>query len=236
MATLADLIPDPDSVLALEPDELAGVALELLSSSGENEPSRLHPSSFTHPNTIGSYPAPKRGDIALALMEAWSWLLQEGLIAPVPSDTFGWHFITRRGKKIKNREGLVAYRNSVILPRGLLHPVIAKACWSAFLRGDYDTAVFQAFKELEVKIRESSGSKAEEYGVQLVRKAFNPQTGVLTDTQAPDAEKEALMHLVAGAVGSYKNPHSHRKIQLGPEEAVEMIVLSSHLYKIIDAK
>jgi uncharacterized protein (TIGR02391 family) len=118
----------------------------------------------------------------------------------------------------------------------LLHPVIAKACWSAFLRGDYDTAVFQAFKELEVKIRESSGSKAEEYGVQLVRKAFNPQTGVLTDTQAPDAEKEALMHLVAGAVGSYKNPHSHRKIQLGPEEAVEMIVLSSHLCKIIDAK
>lgn len=236
MATLADLIPDADSALALEPEELAGVALELLWSSGANEPSRLNPTSFTHPDTIGSYPESKRGDIALALMEAWSWLLQEGLIAPVPSDTFGWHFITRRGKKIKNRDGLVAYRNSVILPRGLLHPVIAKACWSAFLRGDYDTAVFQAFKELEVKIREASGSKAEEYGVQLVRKAFNPQTGVLTDTQAPDAEKEALMHLVAGAVGSYKNPHSHRKIQLGPEEAVEMIVLSSHLYKIIDAK
>ena len=236
MATLADLIPDADSVLALEPEELAGVALELLSSAGENEPSRLNPSSFTHPNTIGSYPGPKRDDIAFALMEAWGWLLQEGLIAPVPSDTSGWHFITRRGKKIKNREGLAAYRNSVILPRGLLHPVIVKACWSAFLRGDYDTAVFQAFKELEVKIRESSGSKADEYGVHLVRKAFNPKNGTLTDAEAPDAEKEALMNLVAGAVGSYKNPHSHRKIQLVPEEAVEMIVLSSHLYKIIDAK
>ena len=30
MATLADLIPDPNSVLALELEELAGVALELL--------------------------------------------------------------------------------------------------------------------------------------------------------------------------------------------------------------
>ncbi len=46
MTTLAELIPDPDAVLALEPEEIAGVALELLSSSGPNEPSRLHPLKF----------------------------------------------------------------------------------------------------------------------------------------------------------------------------------------------
>lgn len=52
MATLYDLIPDADSVLALEPEELAGVGLELITSgASEGGPSRLHPTSFTHPDT-----------------------------------------------------------------------------------------------------------------------------------------------------------------------------------------
>jgi len=236
MATFADLVPDPSSVLALEPEELAGVALELLTSSGPDDPPRLNPISFIDPRTMGTYPEGQRKEIEFALMESWHWLVQEGLIAPRPGDTSGWHFITRRGKKIKNREGLAAYRNSVLLPRKLLHPAVVQACWSAFLRGDYDTAVFQTFKELEVAIREGGKFKPEDYGTELARKAFHESTGALTDQSVPVSERLALSHLMAGALGSYKNPHSHRKVKLTAEEAVEMIILGSHLLKIVDVR
>ena len=234
MPTLFDLIPDADTVLALEPDELAGVAMELLTNVEPMSASRLHPTAFAHPQTIGLYPEHRRKEVEFALLEAWNWLVQEGLIAPTADA--GWHFITRRGKKLTTRTSLAAYRSTVLLPRKLLHPSISAASWSAFLRGDYDTAVFQSYKELEVKIREAAKAKPEDFGVPLARKAFHPQTGPLIDLSATEAERESLMHMVAGAIGSYKNPHSHRKVLLGAEEAIEMIMLASHLYKIVEVR
>lgn len=236
MTTLYDLLPDAASILVLEPEELAGLALELINDAEQNGPSRLNSTSFTSFNTIGQFAQSDREQIRLALAEAWSWLVREGLIAPTPDDTFGWHFVTRRGKKLKNRDGLSGYINSVLLPRATLHPEIVKVGWSAFMRGDYDTAVFQAFKELEVAIREAGMFKAEDYGVELARKAFHETTGPLTDQSKPIAERAALSHLMAGALGSYKNPHSHRKVQLAADEACEMIVLASHLLKIVDTR
>lgn len=47
--------------------------------------------------------------------------------------------------------------------------------------------------------------------------------------------REALSHLFAGAIGSYKNPSSHRRVDLDAEQATEMTMLASHLLKIVDA-
>lgn len=236
MTTLYEILPDAEAICLLEPEELAGLALELLKTSGLNAPSRLHPTSFTNPDTLGAFEPSARDKVALVMAEGWHWLVQEGLIAPRPGDTFGWHFITRRGQKVSNRTDLSAYVNAVILPRKLLHPAIAKACWSAFMRGDYDTSVFQAYKELEIKIREASRAKPEDIGMPLARKAFNVQSGALTDYTATEGEREALMHMISGALGSYKNPNSHRKVIVSAVESVEMIMLASHLYKIVESR
>jgi hypothetical protein len=43
----------------------------------------------------------------------------------------------------------------------------------------------------------------------LMRKAFDKTTGPLTELSQPEAQRDSLAHLFAGAIGSYKNPHSH---------------------------
>jgi len=164
------------------------------------------------------------------------WLEREGFIAPKPGGHIGGdeYFITRRGEQIKRRDDFKAYQKSSLLPKKQIHSRIAQKVWATFLRGDYDTAVFQAFKEVEVAVREGCNLSDSDIGVPLMRKAFNPETGILTDTESEGGERVALMELFEGAIGSYKNPHSHRNIQIEAEEAVEMITLASHLLKIVD--
>lgn len=105
----------------------------------------------------------------------------------------------------------------------------------AFMRGEYDVAVFQAMKAVEIAVREASGSS--ELGVKLMRDAFRPDNGPLTDRSTEKGEQEARMSLFAGAIGSFKNPQSHRDVNLEDAgEAMEVIMLANHLLRIVDGR
>jgi uncharacterized protein (TIGR02391 family) len=142
---------------------------------------------------------------------------------------------------LKSPKDFAEYRKTSLLPKGQLHPLIAAKVYPAFLLGEYDTAVFQAFREIEVAVRRAGGFPDDLVGTKLMRDAFRPDTknssalpGPLTDATLPVAEQDGMSNLFAGAISLYKNPQSHQNIPTEAIDAAEVIVFASHLLRIVD--
>ena len=134
------------------------------------------------------------------------------------------------------RENEVDMSEPDFFPEYQLHPIISQKVWSMFLQGNYDPAVLQAFKQVEIAVRKAGNYTEKDIGVPLMRTAFHKDTGNLTDPNQQEAEQEAIAHLFAGAIGYCKNPGSHREVEITAEEAVELITFASYLLRIVDSR
>lgn len=218
----------------MEPEELAPFVLKYLANLPEQSVNRYNFTNHANPE-YSEYSGGNPEKFCHRLMEAWVWLEKEQFIAPKPGTQGDWAFITRRGKKILAGNDFDAYKQGTLLPSHDLDPILVEKVKPLFLRGDYETGVFQAFKEVEIRVRTACGFSNSEFGVELMKRAFNEKNGHLTDPNATMGEKNATRELFTGAIGIFKNPPSHRAVEFAnPAEAADIIRFANHLLRMVD--
>ena len=229
--TLVSLFPDPEPLLQLSPEEVAWVILEIVKSWDSNQ---LH-QNMNHHNFSSTEVIPYtqlRQEVMEVLVEGWAWLKRECSLVPRPG-SFDNLILSRKAKQISSRTQLEAYRRSNVLS-GMLHPSIERESKAAFMRGEYETAIFNAFKEVEVAVRQAGSFTANDLGIQLMNDAFQVKIGPLTDKTIPESEQLGLRNLFSGAIGYYKNPGSHRHFPTDPIEVAETLFFASLLLRIVE--
>ncbi len=115
-----------------------------------------------------------------------------------------------------------------------LHPKIVQRCRALFENSQYDEAIFNAMKTVEEEIRNRAGAAPTDLGVALVSKTMNPQNPKLTFSSV-NPEQEAAHSLYRGAIGSFKNPLSHRFLNTSdPIRTFEILGFASLLIRMLD--
>lgn len=202
MIALAKEIPDVDVMLSLNVEDLALLLLELLQRDGDPGAvncGNLNNEIWASGSDTPLYSRERRHDVQQAITEAFMWLQSAVLLIPADPGNpgHGWFKLGRRARQMKSADDYTAFREGRILPRELLHESIAERVRLLHTRGQYDTAVFEAMRQVEISVRQACGYGAGEIGVPMMRRAFGTR-GPLTDANAEAGEQDALMNLFVG--------------------------------------
>ncbi len=245
METIQSVFPNADDLLSTPIEDLAPILLKL--ATARRQGAGFIPEAVTQitigtgfaATATGGYPGHKQTQVDAVLSKAWNWLEREGFIEPSPgvNGRNGWRVLTDKGEAVANGQDFRKLREAMAFPKELLHPAIREKVWGALRRDELDEAVRTAFVAVEDAVREAGGFSHGDFGVDLMRKAFHPETGPLTNMKAHKPERDALAHFFSGAIGAWKNPVSHRGGVLAElQEAQDEVMLASHLLRIVDTR
>ena len=136
--------------------------------------------------------------------------------------------------KPKSSRSTVAKNSPAAFSLEFLSPRIVEKCTDHFFAAKYDDCILNAAKVVEVFVREKASLASEDVGVNLMRKAFKPSAPILKFS-AVSAEQEAAMNLYCGFIGFFKNPHSHKFMNISdPLSAFEILCMANHLCTMLE--
>lgn len=228
---IEDVFPKGEILVYLEPEEIGSFLLDYLCEMEDNR-EQLYCYNLSVQWAL-KIKTPDVDLIQRVIIETWQWLENEGLIAVGPSG--GGHFVTRRGRRLRKKVDIEAYVKGSFLNKNHLDEKLVQDVYPIYIRGDYDTSVFAAYKAVEVRVREKAGLPPSEYGVDLMKAAFHPENGVLVDKNVLLSERQAICNLFLGIVGIFKNPASHRDVNYSdPQEVAEIILFANYLLRLTE--
>lgn len=118
-----------------------------------------------------------------------------------------------------------------------LHPAVISAASALFADRQYDSAVSEALKSVEVRVRELAGLALS--GAPLMQEVFKPKALLLDvaveSGRSGEDEREGFFYLFRGAMVGIRNPKAH-ELSRGedPDEALEVLALASLLHRRLD--
>jgi len=144
--------------------------------------------------------------------------------------------LTDEGKKVVEQSLDEMKLPSINIDKVLTRADLRNKVHADYVDGDYESAVFKAFKLLEETVRSKTNLPPEVIGADLMSKAFSPTKGLLRHQKVQtEAEAEAIHHLMRGGVMLFKNPVSHRTVEYEEsEEVAHVLSLANLLLNIVD--
>jgi uncharacterized protein (TIGR02391 family) len=115
-----------------------------------------------------------------------------------------------------------------------LHPKVLERSGDLYNANKFDEAVLNAFKLLETEVRDRIDGKPEDLGTDLMSKAMNPKSPILQFSSVY-GEQDGFHLLFRGAIALFKNPHSHRFVNIDDQlHAFELLTFASLLMHLLD--
>ncbi len=234
--------PSPDQLLAARASEVERILLRHIIEYCRDgmHPMITRDSVSTALFDANGYPysARARADVQQVIGRAWKALDDSGFIEEPDPDNGknGYRIPSATGKGVSASTDYVGARMRSKFTREMFHSGLPDAAWNAFTVGDYDTAVFEAFKSVEVAVRTKGGFTTTDFGAPLMKRAFDPNTGPLRDRAAPPARQKARCDLFTGAFGEIRNPKGHNDSTIADAlVAAEELMAAGVLRRIVDS-
>lgn len=178
------------------------------------------------------------GTLKAKLRQAWTWLEQEGyVVADHDQPNSNFRVVTEAGWAIARSADATETLRRVQAAAQLnieLHPRLRAAGVEATFRaGDTDSAIRDAFADLEDAVRSLCGYSSTDFGVTMMSKAF-AKAGPLAAGIDPQ-QQVGTQRMFEGAFAVLRNPAGHGPTGLGVSEAVETVLHADLLMRLLDA-
>lgn len=176
-----------------------------------------------------------RDALKARLRQAWAWLETQGYVAPDHSQGGNWKVLTAEGHAIATSPDVAGTLRRVQAASQLnidLHPRLRRAGIDATFRsGDTDSAIRDAFADVEDAVRTLAGYGTQDYGVKLMSKALGKKgaLGMHVDAQL----QVGTQRMFEGAFAVLRNPAGHGPTGLTVEQAVETVLHADLLMRIL---
>jgi uncharacterized protein (TIGR02391 family) len=243
---ILQIVPAPEELLALTPEELAYGLLEDMQAR-EHDPTSgmalreslgaalVTPGIF---NSIRQNPRELRTSLDKAGRDAYALLERWGLIEAAEgiNGRHGYVVLTAKGRATTELVDFERVRIRGLLKQEMLHSSLRGKAHSDFAADELDAAVLEAFKTVEIEVRTAAGLPEKEYGRSLMGRAF-AVGGPLSLPADTKSDCDALAGLFAGALSRFRNPGAHaRRTFADVLEAMEELMFASRLLRLVDER